>query len=57
MIRVYLSVKEQMFSDGEIVEEHVVLRTQTQTAADQSHVLTYVVTVNIRTTTAGWEQT
>lgn len=53
---IYLCEEEQVFSDGEVVEEHVVLRTQTQAAADQSHVLTYVVTANVRTAAAGREK-
>lgn len=56
MICVYLCVEEQVLSDGEVVEEHVVLRTKTQAAADQSHILTYVITVNVRTAAAGWEK-
>ncbi len=53
---IYLCEEEQVFSDGEVVEEHVVLRTQTQAAADQSHIMTDVVTVNVRTATAGREK-
>lgn len=56
MICVYLRVEEQVFSDGEVVEEHVVLRTKTQAAADQSHILTYVITVNVSTAAAGREK-
>lgn len=53
---VYLRVEEQVFSDVEVVEEYVVLWTKTQAAADQSHILTYVITVNVRTAAAGWEK-
>ncbi len=53
---IYLRVEEQVFSDGEVVEEHVVLRTQAEAAADQSHILTYVVTSNVRTAAAGREK-
>lgn len=52
----YLCVEEQVFSDSEVVEEHVMLWTKTQAASDQSHILTYVITVNVRTAAAGREK-
>lgn len=53
----YLTIEEQVFSDREVVKQHVVLRTQSQTAADQSHVLTDVVPTDVGSATGGREKT
>ncbi|TNN68843.1 hypothetical protein EYF80_020878 [Liparis tanakae] len=47
----HLSVEEQVLSDGEVIEQHVVLGAEAQAAADQSHVLTDVVTVDVGSAT------
>lgn len=43
----HLGEEEQVLSDGEIIEQDVVLRTQSQAAADQSHVLTDVIAIYV----------
>ena len=56
-LRAYLCVEEQVFPDGEVVKHHVVLRTQSQALADQSHVLADVVAVDVCPATGGGVQT
>lgn len=46
-----------MFSHCEVVKQNIMLRTEAQTASDQSHVLTDVVTIYVGPTAAGRKQT
>lgn len=52
----HLCVEEQVLSDSKVIKQHVMLRTESQTAADQSHVLTDVVTTDIGPATGGRKQ-
>lgn len=52
----YLCVEQQVLSDSKVIKQHVMLGTETQTAADQSHVLTDVVTVDVGPATGGRKQ-
>lgn len=54
--REHLSEEEQVLPDGEVVEQDVVLRAETQAAADQSHVLTDVVAADVGPAAGGRKQ-
>lgn len=45
-----------MLYDSEIIKQHIVLRTEPQTATDQSHVLAYVVAVDVGPAAGGRKQ-
>ncbi len=55
-LRAYLCVEEQMLPDSKVIKQYVMLGTEPQTAADQSHVLTDVITVDIGPATGGRKQ-
>lgn len=52
----HLCEEEQVLPDGEVVEQDVVLRTEAQAAADQSHVLADVVAVDVGPAAGGRKQ-
>lgn len=52
----HLCEEEQVLPDGEVVEQDVVLRTEAQAAADQSHILTDVIAVDVSPAAGGREQ-
>lgn len=52
----YLCVEEQVLSNSKVIKQYVMLGTESQTAADQSHVLTDVITVDIGPATGGGKQ-
>ena len=56
LVCVYLCIEEQVLPDCEVVKQHVVLGTEAQAAADQSHVLTDVVTVDVGPAAGGRKQ-
>lgn len=49
----YLCIEEQMLPDCQVIKEDVMLRTQTEAASNQSHVLTDIITVDISPATCG----
>lgn len=51
-----LCIEEQVLSDSKVVEQHIVLRTESQTATDQSHVLADVITVDVGPAAGGRKQ-
>ena len=53
----YLCEEKQVLSDCEVIKQYVVLGTESQAAADQSHVLTDVVTVDVGPATGGRKKT
>ena len=53
----YLGVEEQVLPDGEVVKQNVMLGAQTQTAANQSHVLADVIAIDVGPPTGRWVQT
>ena len=55
--RVYLGVEQQVLPDGEVVKQNVMLGAQTQTAANQSHVLANVIAIDVGPPTGRWVQT
>lgn len=52
----HLGEEEQVLSDSEVIKQDVVLRTQSQAAADQSHVLTDVIAVYVGPAAGGRKQ-
>lgn len=52
-----LCIEEQVLSDCKVIKQYVMLGTEAQTAADQSHVLTDVVPVDISSATGRGKQT
>lgn len=52
----HLCIEEQVLSDSKVIKQHIMLRTESQTAADQSHILTDVITIDIGPTTGGRKQ-
>lgn len=51
-----LCIEEQVLSDSKVIKQHIMLRTEPQTAADQSHVLADVVPVDVGPATGGRKQ-
>lgn len=51
-----LCIEEQVLSDSQVIKQHVVLRTESQTATDQSHVLADVITVDVGPAAGGRKQ-
>lgn len=52
----HLGEEEQVLPDSEVVKQDVVLRTEAQAAADQSHILTDVVAVDVSPAAGGRKQ-
>lgn len=52
----HLREEEQVLPDSEVVKQDVVLRTEAQAAADQSHILTDVVAVDVGPAAGGRKQ-
>lgn len=52
----HLGEEEQVLSDSEVIKQDVVLRTQSQAAADQSHVLTDVIAIYVGPAAGGRKQ-
>lgn len=52
----YLCIEEQVLPDSKVIKEYIMLGTESQAAADQSHVLTDVVPIDISPATGGGKQ-
>lgn len=51
-----LCIEEQVLYDSKIIKQHIMLRTESQTATDQSHVLADVITIDVGPATGGRKQ-
>lgn len=52
----HLCIEEQVLPDSQVIKQHIMLRTESQTAADQSHILTDVITIDIGPAAGGRKQ-
>ena len=51
-----LCIEKQVLHNSKIVKQHIMLRTESQTATDQSHILADVITIDVGPATSGGKQ-